>query len=65
MSLLQRRHYVHLANMSNDIRITCERHGILEGPKDSIKHTIVQYMRWANPNFDEHRFLKAARWLDE
>ena len=65
MSLLQRRHYNHLAEMTNDIKRICERHNILRGPRNSIKHTIIQYMRIGNPNFDEYRFLKAAGWLDE
>ena len=65
MSLLQRRHYNHLAEMSSEIRMQCEKLDPHELLTTNIKRIIVYYMKVANPNFNEYRFLEASGWLDE
>jgi len=59
MSLLQRRHYNHLAEMAEEID------GSLEGyksVKQEVRAIILKYMMRANVNFDAHRFAKASGW---
>lgn len=62
MSLLQRRHYEHLARMAREIDVSLK----LDGYETfAIRKIIMWYMMKANKNFNADRFAKVAGWLDE
>ena len=77
MSLLQRRHYNHLAEMTKRIVETFDNvqppqemcykdaEHYMEFVQDRIQDHILKYMRMGNMNFNEHRFKKAAGMINE
>ena len=65
MSLLQRRHYIHLANMAGKIDSALENAGANEFQRSEARSIISEYMSRANTNFNPTRFAKAAGWLRE
>jgi len=63
MSLLQRRHFNHLAEMSKEIDDCLNPY---RTQRNEVRRIILTYMMRANSNFDEYRFGKASGWyLDE
>ncbi len=77
MSLLQRRHYNHLAEMTKRIVDTFDNVAVpqelcfkdaeqyMEFVQGRIQEHILNYMRMGNMNFNEHRFKKAAGMINE
>ena len=77
MSLLQRRHYNHLAEMTKRIVETFDNvqppqemsfkdaEEYMEFVQGRIQDHILNYMRIGNMNFNEHRFKKAAGMTNE
>ncbi len=77
MSLLQRRHYNHLAEMTKRIVETFDNvpapqemsykdaEQYMEFVQDRIQEHILNYMRMGNMNFNEHRFRKVAGMINE
>tara|TARA_A100001391_G_scaffold147569_1_gene105100 strand:- start:26 stop:265 length:240 start_codon:yes stop_codon:yes gene_type:complete len=77
MSLLQRRHYNHLAEMTKRIVETFDNvqppqemsfkdaEEYMEFVQGRIQDHILNYMRIGNMNFNEHRFKKAAGMINE
>lgn len=65
MSLLQRRHYVHLANMAGKIDSALENAGASEFQRSEARSIISEYMARANSNFNPTTFAKAAGWTLE
>jgi len=76
VSLLQRRHYNHLAEMTKAIVEQIDgltppdgsvedSEAYIDAVKYRITEQIVNYMRIGNMNFNEHRFRKAAGMIDE
>ena len=77
MSLLQRRHYNHLAEMTKKIVETLDGYPRPQGLsfedaeqymdwlQQQLMIHIMYYMRVGNMNFNEHRFKKAAGMINE
>ena len=77
MSLLQRRHYNHLAEMTKRVVETLDNMPAPQGLsfedaeqymdflEQQISIHIMHYMRMGNMNFNEHRFKKAAGMIYE
>ena len=77
MSLLQRRHYNHLAEMTKRIVNTFDNmqapqemsfkdaEQYMEFVQGRIQEHILNYMRMGNMNFNEYRFKKAAGMINE
>lgn len=65
MSLLQRRHYVHLAIMAGKLDTALKNAGANDWQRSEARSIIYEYMAKANSNFNPTTFAKAAGWTLE